>query len=196
LTDNIVIAPANSMTVRTMSLKNHFELMARYNQWMNTRIYDASSRLAASELHADKGAFFGSVFGTLSHIMVGDMIWLKRFADHPASFRALEPVRPMPHPYSLAQPLYGEFESLRAARGAMDEVIVALAEEAADADYMQQLTYANSKGQVFTDPFGPLVQHFFNHQTHHRGQVSTLLCQARIDVGVTDLVALVRQRAA
>ena len=51
-------------------------------------------------------------------------------------------------------------------------------------------------GQVFTDPFGPLVQHFFNHQTHHRGQVGTLLCQAGIDVGVTDLVALVRQRAA
>jgi uncharacterized damage-inducible protein DinB len=128
--------------------------------------------------------------------MVGDTIWLKRFADHPACFRALGPMRSMPHPYSLEQPLYGEFESLRAARGVMDEVIVQLSEEAADADYAQHLTYANSTGQVFTDPFGPLMQHFFNHQTHHRGQVSTLLCQAGVDVGVTDLVALVRQRAA
>lgn len=179
-----------------MSLKTQFELMARYNQWMNAKIYAASSRLGASELHADRGAFFKSVFGTLNHLLVADTIWLKRFADHPAAFRALEPVRPMPHPYSLAQPLYDQFEPLQAARGATDEVIVALAAEASEADYLQPLTYANSTGQVFVDPFGALMQHLFNHQTHHRGQVSTLLSQAGIDVGVTDLVALVRQTPA
>jgi len=180
----------------SMSLKNHFALMARYNQWMNTKIYDASSRLGEPGLHADKGAFFKSVFGTLNHLMSGDRIWLKRFADHPAAFRALEPVRPLPHPYSLAQPLFGDFESLRTARSTTDAVILALAAEATEADYAQHLTYANSTGQVFVDAFGPLMQHFFNHQTHHRGQVSTLLSQAGIDVGVTDLVALMRQRAA
>ena len=179
-----------------MSLKNHFELMARYNHWMNTKIYDASSQLGESGLHADKGAFFKSVYGTLNHLMSGDTIWLKRFADHPTVFRALEPVRPLPHPYSLARPLYGDFESLRMARTSMDEVILALSVEATEADYVQHLTYANSTGQIFVDEFGPLMQHFFNHQTHHRGQVTTLLCQAGVDVGVTDLVALVRQRAA
>ncbi|MEP7042148.1 MAG: DinB family protein [Dokdonella sp.] len=175
-----------------MSVKSQFELMARYNQWMNAKIYAASAQLDALELHADKGAFFGSVFGTLNHLLVADTIWMKRFADHPATFRALQPVRPMPHPYSLAQALHSEFASLRSARVAMDEVILALVAEATDADYAQSLTYANSKGEVFVDPFGPLLQHVFNHQTHHRGQITTLLSQAGFDVGVTDLVTLVR----
>jgi uncharacterized damage-inducible protein DinB len=179
-----------------MSLKAHFELMAAYNQWMNTKVYDASARLDPAELHIDKGAFFGSVFATLNHLMVADTIWLKRFATHPAGFSALEPMLAVPHPHSLKQPLHADFEALRNARRDMDALIIAFAAEATDDAYAHSLTYASMAGQQFTEPFAALVQHCFNHQTHHRGQITTLLTQAGIDVGVTDLVALVRERLA
>lgn len=176
-----------------MSLKHHFELMAAYNHWMNLKVYTASARLDEKELHADKGAFFGSVFATLNHLLVADTIWLKRFSDHLAGFQALDAVRPLPHPYSLSEPTHAGLDDLRKARFAMDDIIIALAAEAADDVYAQTLTYANRAGDVFTHSFGELMQHVFNHQTHHRGQVTTLLSQAGIDVGVTDLVALTRE---
>ncbi|MEO7323507.1 MAG: DinB family protein [Dokdonella sp.] len=176
-----------------MTLKHHFEMMAAYNQWMNTRVYAASARLEEKDLHADKGAFFGSVFGTLDHLLVADTIWLKRFADHPASFRALDAMRPLPHPYSLTVPMHTRFDDLQKARFAMDDIIIALATEATDDAYAQTLTYANRAGEVFTNSYGELMQHVVNHQTHHRGQITTLLSQTGIDVGVTDLVAMVRE---
>lgn len=68
-----------------MELQPHFALMAFYNQWMNAKVYDAASKLTAAELNEERGAFFGSIFGTLNHIVVADTIWLKRFATHPSS---------------------------------------------------------------------------------------------------------------
>jgi uncharacterized damage-inducible protein DinB len=176
-----------------MSLKRHFERLAAYNRWMNVKVYDASARMDEADLHADKGAFFGSVFGTLNHLRVADTIWLKRFTDHPTAFEALAFVRPLPNPYSLDELQDTDLAGLRRARQALDEVILALTAEATDADYEQTLTYANRAGEIFHDPFATVIQHFFNHQTHHRGQVTTLLTQAGIDVGVTDLIAMVRK---
>lgn len=174
-----------------MTLKQNFELLARYNQWMNAKLYDAASRLDNDALHSDVGAFFGSVMGTLNHLLVGDTIWLKRFTEHPATFRSLDRIRPMPHPYTLTQPLHTQLQELRDARDAMDEVIIDLSLEATDTAYDQPLTYTNMAGQTATKRFGQLMQHVFNHQTHHRGQITTLLSQAGIDVGVTDLSALI-----
>jgi uncharacterized damage-inducible protein DinB len=177
-----------------MTLKTQFTRMADYNQWMNTRVYDAASRLEPAELHADKGAFFGSVFGTLNHILVADTIWMNRFARHPRGFRSLSAMDSLPTPQGLSKPLYADFEQLRVARRAMDAMIIGFCTEALDEDYDHNLSYTNLAGQAFNDAFDSLVQHFFNHQTHHRGQVTTLLSQAGIDVGATDLVAMLRER--
>lgn len=174
-----------------MSLKRHFELLATYNQWMNTKLYDAASKLDNETLHADKGAFFGSVFGTLNHLMVADTIWLKRFADHPSHFAALVPSHALPMPNALNQPLHVDLPSLRHARESMDNMIIQFIGETTDSDFEQPLNYKNTKRQPFVRQFGPLLQHFFNHQTHHRGQTTTLLTQSGVDVGVTDLAALV-----
>ena len=174
-----------------MSLTQHFVLMADYNRWMNAKIYEAASRLNVTTLHADQGAFFGSVFGTLNHLLVADTIWLQRFSAHPAAFAALTPIGPLPPPRSLSEPLHADLAALWVARQLMDAVIVALCAEATESDYAQPLAYANRAGQIFVRSFGPLMQHFFNHQTHHRGQATTLLSQAGVDVGVTDLLALI-----
>ncbi|MCB1574384.1 MAG: DinB family protein [Xanthomonadales bacterium] len=176
-----------------MTISNHFRLLSRYNQWMNGKVYAAALQMGVPALREDRGAFFGSVFGTLNHIMVADTIWLKRFAAHPRAFRSLQAMRSMPGPDSLRQTLHDDMPALQAARHSMDAVIIAFAEELTDEDCASTLSYATMAGQAFENELGLLVGHFFNHQTHHRGQVTTLLSQAGIDVGVTDLVAMARE---
>ena len=158
-----------------MALKQNFELMAKYNQWMNENIYSASAKLDDTELTKDRGAFFGSVLGTLNHILLGDTIWLKRFAGHPTNFNSLDYVRALPSPSALLKLMYSEFDSLKDARIKMDAVIINFSIEASELDYEQVLAYKNTKALPFEKKFAYLVQHFFNHQTHHRGQVTTLL---------------------
>lgn len=171
-----------------MSLKSNFELMADYNQWMNKSIYEAASKLSVSELSEDRGAFFGSIISTLNHILVGDTIWLKRFSDHPSKLKALDYVRELQSPQTLDAILYTKFEKLLDARIKMDSTIQEFVCELTDDVLSSSLTYSNTKGEAFTKNWGHLIQHFFNHQTHHRGQVSTLLSQAGVDTGVTDLL--------
>lgn len=174
-----------------MAVRDHFALMAEYNRWMNANLYQVAADLPAAELAKNRGAFFGSINGTLNHVMVGDIIWLRRFAAHPLGLSSLEPVRELPAITSLSQVLHRDFAALREARESLDAVIIALAAEATDAHYDAALVYRNTRGTEFRRRFGYLVQHFFNHQTHHRGQVTTLLTQLGLDPGVTDLLALI-----
>lgn len=171
-----------------MSLKSNFELMADYNRWMNESVYLAASKLSVDELSKDRGAFFGSIIGTLNHILVGDIVWLKRFSDHPSESKTLDYVRALDKPKSLDAILYPEFKNLENARIKMDEVIQDFAQEITDGALASNLSYSNTKGEPFSKNFAHIIQHFFNHQTHHRGQVSTLLSQAGVEVGVTDLL--------
>ena len=170
-----------------MALKAQFELMAAYNRWMNSNVYQVAAELPAEVLHENRGAFFGSISGTLNHIMVGDIIWLRRFARHPMGFDSLEPLELMPTITSLEQILHHQFVNLRATRDKLDQVIVELAGEATEAHYLAPLTYRNTQGNPHTRRFGFLVQHFFNHQTHHRGQVHAMLTAAGARPGDTDL---------
>ncbi len=174
-----------------MDCTNHIRLMASYNQWMNVKLYAAAAKLSAQELAADKGAFFGSVLGTLNHIVNGDTIWLRRFATHPANYATLEPIRQLPLPASLDQLQFTEFDQLLARRQLIDDAVLRWADEVKAAELDQVLHYVNSRGDVGDKHFFSLVMHFFNHQTHHRGQVTTLLSQAGIDVGATDLLMLI-----
>ena len=178
-----------------MTACSHIVLMASYNEWMNARLYEAAGKLSPQKLAADRKAFFGSILGTLNHIVVGDTAWLKRFATHPAGYGSLDPVRRLPAPFSLDQILFADFGELLAHRKMLDEVIKRWAAELAEADLPHVLHYANLKGISGQRRFSSLVMHFFNHQTHHRGQATTLLHQAGQDVGVTDLLALIRNEA-
>jgi uncharacterized damage-inducible protein DinB len=167
------------------------QLLARYNQVMNRRIYDTAAQLPAAELEIDRGAFFRSITGTLNHIYVADIIWLQRFATHSANHLALHPVAQLERPRSLRTILYADFDELFSARTSLDQTILAWTTEisASDLDYL--LSYHNMKGEPGNKKFVSLVLHFFNHQTHHRGQVTTLLSQLGLDVGVTDLLELI-----
>jgi uncharacterized damage-inducible protein DinB len=176
-----------------MSSCEHVTLMARYNAWMNLRLYQAAARLSAAQLAADRKAFFGSILGTLNHLVVADIIWLKRFATLSPDHAALDPVRRLPAPAGLDTILFTDFSRLFEHRKMLDGAIVDWAEALTETDLAQVLHYANTKGVESDQLFSSLVVHFFNHQTHHRGQVSTLLFQAGVDVGVTDLLELIPQ---
>lgn len=171
-----------------MSLKNHFDLLATYNQWMNSKVYEAAGHLSATDLSIDRGAFFGSILGTLNHILVADTIWLKRFATHPSCLNSLREVADLQNPTSLDQLLFDDLGSLSEQRTWLDRLIINWIAELSESDLDFVLSYHDIKGAPANKRYSSLVLHFFNHQTHHRGQVSTLLSQAGEDIGVTDLL--------
>ena len=138
---------------------------ARYNRWANRRLYDACATLSPEAYHAARPSFFGSIHATLNHILVGDSIWLGRFKGAvPAHLTRLNMI------------LHEDFVSLRAAREAKDAEILAFVEGLDSAALAGSFTYKNMRGEQFTDPLYPPLTHFFNHQTHHRGQAHTVLC--------------------
>ena len=172
-------------------MKSNFELMAVYNQWMNGSLYKAAATLSNDELEKNRGAFFGSIIGTLNHILVGDIIWFKRFANYEQNFTSLDYVRDLKAPASLDTSLCSELNELSEIRNKMDAMIVEFTSVVTEKQLVGPLIYTNTKGKTFTRNFGYLLQHLFNHQTHHRGQVSTLLYQAGVDIGVTDLLMVI-----
>ncbi len=174
-----------------MSLLKHIQLMSQYNQWMNDKLYTVAAHLSDGTLSENKGAFFGSILGTLNHIVVADIVWLKRFSVHPANHSALDNIRKTPQPTSLDQILYSDFLELNTERKKLDEAIANWCNQVTDSDLSYHLSYKTMKGEPSVKVFGSIILHFFNHQTHHRGQVTTLLSQKGIDVGVTDLLVLI-----
>nr|WP_315240373.1 DinB family protein [uncultured Albidiferax sp.] len=174
---------------------NNYRLLARYNAWFNQRLYAACDGLGDAVRKHDSGAFFGSIHRTLNHLVVADQIWLLRFIDCGATHGTAWPVLThaicMPAQHPLSQPLHNDWSALHAHRTALDAAIEAwLASAPADMPDWT-MAYANSKGTLRQHPLWQALTHFFNHQTHHRGQVTTLLSQQGVDVGVTDLIAMV-----
>ncbi|WP_422959312.1 DinB family protein [Undibacterium sp. Xuan67W] len=176
-------------------ITKHLILMASYNEWMNSKMYDAAGTLSAEDLAKDNGGFFRSILGTLNHIMVGDILWLRRFATHPANYHELNPVLGLAQPESLDQILFVDFAESSAQRQMLDVVISRWISSINDHDLEHVLTYQRKSGGECRKDFYGLIMHFFNHQVHHRGQITTMLTQAGLDVGATDLVLLIPDEA-
>jgi len=173
-----------------MSCLPYVTTMAAYNAWMNEKVYAAAARLPEDEVMRERGAFFGSIFGTLSHLVVADTVWLRRFATDPVHADALAPVRAMPAPARLDERPCVDLAALARRRSELDAVLVAWTDGLTDEALRGTLRYADMRGNPHARDVFVLLTHLFNHQTHHRGQVTTLLSQAGQDVGVTDLVAM------
>lgn len=158
-----------------MSPTDHYALMARYNRWMNQKLYAICADMPDAERKRDRGAFFKSIHGTLNHLLFGDTVWMGRFQGRDI-------------PKTIIIEMHADFAELRAAREAMDVRII---------DWTLTLTpqwlaapfrfTSNVDRRTRTLPAWALVAHIFNHQTHHRGQLTTLLMQHGIDPGVTDI---------
>lgn len=138
-----------------MSLKEHFELMAEYNQWMNEKVYGAAGNLSKSALLEDRRAFFGSILGTLNHIVVGDTIWLKRFAAQPASAEALREITELAAPKNLNQIIFEDLDELYSHRKWLDEKIIKWISGLTDSDLDFILSYQNTKECLPPNDFPP-----------------------------------------
>ena len=148
-----------------MDAKAHFAMFAAYNRWANQRLFAAVKGLSDADYRADRGAFFGSLHGTLNHMLVTDRIWMQRFSGEGTA------------PTRLDEILFDDLGALAEARHAEDARIVAWVESQDEAAFARTFTYRpiTRPGQAFTQPLIPALSHFFNHQTHHRGQAHTLL---------------------
>ena len=153
--------------------------MARYNCWQNQSIYGACDTLSGKERELDRGAFFGSIQETLSHLLWGDMMWMNRFTDS-------EPpeVTSIPESKSMIQ----DWGKLKQARTDVDRRILDWSKQVDDETIAGDLTwYSGAMKCDVTKPYSFLVTHFFNHQTHHRGQVHAMITAAGGKPDDTDL---------
>ena len=174
-----------------MSEKSQLILMAKYNQLMNQRLLTAASELSNDSLVEDKGAFFKSVIGSLNHILIGDILWLTRFAYHPTAYSSLKPLFERKKPSRLDEILYADLSSFGEERAKIDHIIIQWCNEIIEDDLDKPLRHKNFKGVEFNKRLGDLILHLFLHQIHHRGQITTLLSQENIDFGETDLPEIV-----
>src|SRR5690606_25620767 len=124
----------------------------------------------------DLGAFFHSIHGTLNHLLLVDRLWLGRVRNVPF------------HIESLDQVLYGDFETLKCERGRTDSDMSSFIAELSPESLAREITYTSflKRGTV-TLPLGLILTHMFHHQTHHRGQITTLVSQLGYAFGVTDM---------
>lgn len=156
--------------------RDYCTTMARYNQWMNERLYALCLQIDDAERRRDLGAFFRSIHGTLNHLLWADLMWLGRFTGRPKPSTRID------------EPVHDDFGELRGAREAVDAEILEWV-ETIDVDWLgAPFTWISGTDRSErTQPAWLLVVHFFQHQTHHRGQLTTLLMQLGHDPGVTDL---------
>lgn len=152
--------------------------MAAYNAEMNRRVFGAAARLGDDARRAEAGAFWGSIHGTLCHVLWADRVWLARFGVGQAP----------DVPIAESGRIIGEFDRLREERRAQDDAILAWSEILAEADLGGDLCwFSGAMGRTFVKPRALCVMQIFNHQTHHRGQVHALLTARGEATGATDL---------
>jgi uncharacterized damage-inducible protein DinB len=147
-----------------MNFAAHYQMFGRYNAWANGRLYTAVALLGTEQYRADRGAFFKSVHGTLNHLLATDRIWMRRFTGEGDAPDRLDAI------------LFETFGELRAAREAEDRRIISYLDGLGDDRIAGTIKYRRvSSPEQFEQQLAPALAHWFNHQTHHRGQVHTLL---------------------
>lgn len=170
----------------------NYRLLARYNRWFNQRLYSACEQLPDEERKRDRGAFFRSIHHTLTHLVLADKMWLGRFAQQGTAFAALPAaLLALPEGSDYSSELHPDWDDLKCTRQLLDAAMEAWTDQMRADFPLATMRYANTKGVQREHPAWQALTHFFNHQAHHRGQVTTLLVQAGVDPGVTDLIAMV-----
>jgi uncharacterized damage-inducible protein DinB len=160
---------------------SYFHRFGRYNAWANRRLYEACAALSPADCRANRPSFFGSIHATLNHILVGDRVWMGRLEGVASGIERLDQI------------LCDEFADLRAAREIEDARILGFVSGLGDDAIAGTLRYRNMAGESHETPLAWVLAHFFNHQTHHRGQVHGMLSGTPVAPPPLDLIYFLRQ---
>lgn len=162
-----------------MITPDYVRTMAAYCQWQNGCIHDCAAQLDDAERRRDRGAFFGSIHGTLCHLLWGDRIWMHRLAGW-------EKANQSTIPGSVNE--CEDWDDLVADRSTIDARIVDWAGGLTQDDIDGELSWHSAAaGRALTRPRPLLLMQLFNHQTHHRGQVHAMLTAAGVKTKDTDI---------
>jgi uncharacterized damage-inducible protein DinB len=160
----------------------YFKTFARYNRWANERLYAACAKLPEGEFAKPRQSFFGSIKGTLNHIMVGDRAWLERLEGATVSVKGYDQI------------FHEDLPSLTRAREAEDMRIIRLIDDLSDDELANTLYYTTIAGDRAETPTYLVLAHMFNHQTHHRGQAHDQLSQTSVAPPPLDLAIYLRDK--
>ena len=164
------------------SFKTYFLMLAHYNQWANQKLFSILTTLTEEQLNQDCGAYFKSLMQTANHLLVGDLLWFERIKGAVASNYALDEI------------LYPQIMSLIPARFEHDQCLIGFFNEYDEAAFNRFITYIR-RGQTYTEPLIEILAHLFNHQTHHRGQMHSMVFQLTGKSLELDLIFFQRENA-
>lgn len=156
---------------------HHVSLLTKYNRWMNRQLFDVCAHIPDEERKRDMGAFFGSIHGTFNHLLLADRLWMGRLTGKPFAIT------------SLSQELYTEFDVLRSEREVEDQRLSDWVAGLSESDLDREIDYVSAVDkQPRRFRIEDILLHLFHHQTHHRGQITTLISQLGRNFGETDLL--------
>ena len=158
-------------------LQDHFRMMGRFNAWANRRVYEAAAALGDGDYRKTRpAAFFGSIHGTLNHLLVVDHLWFGRIEGTDPGITGLDQI------------LHDDLAGLRAAREVEDARIVGLIDAMSEDELEREVSFKLKTGASVTMPVRHMLATVLNHQTHHRGQVHALLKEAGVPPPPLDIV--------
>lgn len=178
-----------------MDLSSNFRMLALYNQRMNKQLLDVCSQLSHEQLHQKTNSFFPSIMAHWNHILFGDLIMLQRLiANQLVSVDAAVLDR-LPTSKSITDTFASHLSELVQLRDLVDSIYIDITNNFTAENCNQIVGYTTTEGQLIEKTVGEFCQHIFNHQTHHRGQLTCLLSQFGLDFGCTDLPMIVPEGA-
>jgi len=174
-----------------LSLVNNFKMMAEYNKRINEQLLTCCLRLSAEDLIKDTFSFFPNVISYWNHILFGDLILLRRLAANNISSLTLSDFNCLPTPKSPNDIYHDNLDEIMVLRRKVDALISQYSHGLSDSECEQSISYQTTEGERITKKVADITQHIFNHQTHHRGQLTCVLSQLGVDYGCMDLPVIV-----
>lgn len=174
-----------------MSLAKHFKMLSLYNQRINQQLIDCCLKLPDSILQKQTGSFFPTIISYWNHLLFGDLILLGRLAQNQIGELCPRKLTAFPLPQSPQDMYHTNMNDIALLRAQLDVVIVNYCDKLSEQDICNYMTYHTTEGDEITKVAADVTQHLFNHQTHHRGQLTCILSQFDIDYGCMDLPVIV-----
>lgn len=167
--------------------------MSLYNQRINTQLIQCCQALPTSILKKETHSFFTNIVSYWNHLLFGDLILLKRLALNNVAQLSMDDFGDFPSPNSPNDIYYQDLLDIVDLRKRVDALIIRYCQNLSDKDCEQFISYTTTEGEQITKAVSDVTQHIFNHQTHHRGQLTCVLSQFGVDYGCMDLPVIVAE---